>query len=103
MGSGNFKKPEGELTLRGQLEEMEELVKQTVRDGSDDITLNLIVEMTIASIHEKRPVFSNLSDEPLFYRRYIYRWVREALNEEAAIRSAQDDALAQLNHMLAGA
>ena len=71
-----------------------------VRDGSDDIALNLLVEMTITSILEKRPVFPTIAEEPLIYRRYIYRWVKEALNEEAAMRTGQQNGLDQLQTML---
>ncbi len=81
---------------------MEELVKIATRDGSDDPTLDLLVEMTIASILEKRPIFHSLAEEPLFYRRYIYRWVKEALDEEAAFRNAQQYGLDQLGATLKG-
>ncbi len=81
---------------------MEEEVKIAVRDGSDDPALGLLVEMTLASILEKRPVFPSLAEEPLFYRRYIYRWVKEALDEEAALRNAQQYALDQLGATLHG-
>ncbi len=78
------------------LDEMEEQVKIAARDGSDDLTLNLLVETTIASILEKRPLFPSIAEEPLFYRRYFYRWVKEALDDEAALRKAQQDGLEQL-------
>ena len=84
------------------LDEMEETVKIAVRDGSDDPTLDLLVEMTLASILEKRPVFASLAEEPLFYRRYIVRWVKEALDEEAALRNAQQYGLGQLGAALNG-
>ncbi len=79
---------------------MEEAVKIAVRDGSDDLALNLVVEMVIASIREKRPVFPNLAEEPLIYRRYIHRWVKEALDEEAALRNAQQYGADQLGALL---
>ena len=79
---------------------MEEEVKIAVREGSDDIALNLLIEMTIASIREKRPIFATLAEEPLFYRRYIYRWIKEALNEQAALDDAQQAGLDQLKKLM---
>ncbi len=82
------------------LDEMEEQVKIAVRDGSDDASLNLLVETTIASILDSRPLFLSLAEEPLFYRRYIYRWVKEALDEDAALRNAQQYGLNQLAQLM---
>ena len=101
MGTGAAKKEGVERSsLRVTLDEMEEAVKIAVRDGSDDTSLNLLVETAIASILSKRPVFPNIAEEPLIFRRYIARWVKEALDDEAAMKAAQDEGLDQLNALL---
>ncbi len=74
-------------------------MKIAVRDGSDDLALNLLVKTAIASIRNNRPTFQTIAEEPLFYRRYIHRWVKETLDEEAALRSAQQNGMDQLREM----
>ena len=51
-------------------------------DGTEDLVLAHLIEITRASIIEKRPVFSNLMEEPIFYRRHFVRWVIEAISEK---------------------
>lgn len=79
---------------------MEEAVKVAVKEGTDDMALSLLVETVLASINEKRPVFSTIAEEPLFYRRFFYRWVKEALEDEAALNKAQQYGMDQLGAML---
>jgi hypothetical protein len=63
---------------------MEEVVKRAVEDGTQDGVLAQLVEVTRASILEGRPLFSNLMEEPVFYRRHFKRWVREIVKERQA-------------------
>ena len=62
-----------------------------------DASIGLIVELTVAAIQEDRPLFPNPIDEPIFYRRYIKRWVREELEQNTAIARKQAADIAALN------
>jgi hypothetical protein len=55
--------------------------------------------LTIASIEERRPLFQSILDEPAFWRRHFYRWIKEFLEEEDALRKAHGDALTQLTQI----
>lgn len=62
--------------------ELEEIVKDAILTGElNDGVLATLVEMTIYSILNDRPLFANSLDEPAFYRRYFYRWVKEGIDE----------------------
>ena len=76
---------------------MEEVVRSCVTGEIPDAIIGLIVELTVAAIQEDRPLFPNLLDEPVFYRRYIKRWVREELDQNSAILKKQAADIAALN------
>jgi hypothetical protein len=61
--------------------------------------LNTLIEVTIASIEEKRPLFPSILEEPAFWRRHFYRWIKEYLEEEDALRKAQGDAISALSEI----
>jgi len=61
--------------------------------------LNTLIEVTIASIEEKRPLFSSILEEPAFWRRHFHRWIKEYLEEEDALRKAQGDAITALSEI----
>jgi len=72
---------------------MEEAVKDAILTATtDDPYLAVLIDLTASSIHEDRPLYPNLRDEPLFYRKYIKRWVREGLDELRASRKVGEDA-----------
>ncbi len=50
----------------------------------DDPVLDTLIELTLQSDTENRPLFPNLIDEPIFYRKYFKRWVHEGLLEYKA-------------------
>jgi hypothetical protein len=54
--------------------------------------------MTVISIREDRPLFPNPLDEPILYRRYIKRWVKEELEGIDAINRKQAEDIARLNN-----
>jgi hypothetical protein len=61
--------------------------------------LNSLVSVTLASIDEERPLFASILDEPVFWKRYILHWVKMYLEEEDAVRMAQENALAALSKL----
>lgn len=69
-------------------------MKNAVLDGTEDVVLSQLLEITRASIRLERPVFSNLVEEPTFYRRHFVRWVREAMDERDVTTQAIKDELA---------
>jgi hypothetical protein len=66
---------------------------------SDDLVLNTLIEVTIASIEEERPLFGSILEEPAFWRRHFYRWIKEYLEEEDALRKAQGHAITALSEI----
>jgi hypothetical protein len=94
-----LKKLEGE-ELADLLAELEEAVRSCVNGEITDVTIGLIVELTIAAIRDKRPLFPNPLDEPNFYRMYIKRWVKEELDQGEAIANKQASDLAQLKNLM---
>jgi hypothetical protein len=67
---------------------MEAAVREAVDHISDDAVLAQLVELVLEEEIEKRPLFPNLLDEPVFFRRYFRRWVMEALKEKQSIGDA---------------
>ena len=72
--------------------ELEDTVKDAVLVGSSDAILMDLLDLTIASINERRPLFQCVLDEPAFYRKYFKRWVEEALEEYARMKKVEKDA-----------
>jgi hypothetical protein len=72
------------------LEQMEEAVKNCLHGENSDKVLVLIIEMVIASIQSERPLFPSLLEEPVFYRRYLRKWVEEELELEQAMLKKQE-------------
>jgi hypothetical protein len=69
--------------------ELEELVKDAVLTGElNDGVLASLLELTVYSILNDRPIFGNVLEEPAFYRRYFYRWVKEGIDEVRKINGA---------------
>jgi hypothetical protein len=67
---------------------MEAAVREAVDHISGDAVLAQLVELVLEEEIEKRPLFPNLLDEPVFFRRYFRRWVTEALKEKQSIGDA---------------
>jgi hypothetical protein len=78
---------------------MEEAVRNCVHGEVTDAVLGLIVELIVTSLQAERPLFPNPLDEPIFYRRYLKRWVEEELEQEQAIASKQEADLRELYRM----
>ena len=73
------------------LGELEDTVKDAIlTDDYEDAVLTRLIEITLASITEKRPLFPSILDEPEFYRRYFRRWVEEGMQERIQERGAQE-------------
>lgn len=69
---------------------MKEFVKDTfLMNEYHDIVLLRLVELAVAAIRMDRPLFSNLLEEPAFYRKYFQVWIREALEERDRMQAAQ--------------
>ena len=89
LGAGQTKKLEIEASYHERLEQMEDTVKEAVMNGTEDVVLSLMIETAISSFQTGQPIFSTLSEEPLFFRRYFKRWVREAMADIAALKKAE--------------
>lgn len=63
---------------------------------SDDLALNNLVELALASIREERPLFRGILEEPAFWRRHFFRWVKNWVEEEEALQAAQSNAMLDL-------
>lgn len=50
---------------------------------SDDPILQGLLEITIASLNDGRPLFATLLEEPAFYRKFFKNWVIEGLRERS--------------------
>lgn len=68
---------------------MEEDVKDCFHGEVSDVTLGMIVNLTVASLFENRPLFPNPLEEPYFYKTYIKTWVREEIDMDRAIANKQ--------------
>ena len=69
---------------------MEEAVHDAILTGTTtDPALAILIEVTITSISEQRPIFFEPLNEPLMYRRYFKRWVADSLDELAKIEQTQ--------------
>jgi hypothetical protein len=76
--------------------DLEDEVKEAIAAGTRDVILNMLLEVTMASLVDERPLFANIIDEPLFYRRYFLPWVREGLQELRTIENASREAFETL-------
>jgi hypothetical protein len=78
-------------TREERLEELEEAVNDAVlTETTDDRVLAFLLELTITSLTEERPLFPNPLDEPLLYRRHFRKWVEEGLREATDIQKAME-------------
>ncbi len=69
---------------------MQEFVKDAILTGElDDINLIQLVDLTIYAIQNEKSLFLSPLDEPAFYRKKFYIWVREALEEKKALLQAE--------------
>ena len=59
-----------------------EAVNDAIITGhTNDEVLDLLLDITVVSITEGRPLFPNPLEEPVFYRRYFKEWVLEGLED----------------------
>ncbi len=71
--------------------ELEEHVKDAILTGEiGDPVLASLLELAIHSILNDRPLFANLLEEPAFYRRYFYRWIKEGIEEVRKVNEAAE-------------
>jgi hypothetical protein len=75
---------------------MEDAVRSAVDNGTDDLVLAKLVEITIRSIRTKKELFPELLSEPIFYARYFRTWVQSALVEREALDKFHAGALEAL-------
>ncbi len=69
---------------------MEDYVKDAILTNEfTDLCLIRLVDLTITSIRNNRPLFPTLLDEPVFFRKYFYLWVSEALEEKKMLAEAE--------------
>ncbi len=69
---------------------MEEHIKDAILANEfTDLVLLRLVELTLSSIQEERPLFPGLIEEPVFFRKYFHLWVSEALEEKKAMEQAR--------------
>lgn len=64
-----------------------------VTDGTDDLVLSRLIDITVRSIYTRRELFENPLQEPFFYARYFRPWVQSALDEKDALQSVHGQAL----------
>ncbi len=88
VGAGGPKRPVSEV-----FDELEEAVNDAIMSGqTDDRVLEILIDLTVTSEHQNRPLFPNVMDEPDFYRLYFKKWVLESLAEAAALNSLENKA-----------
>ena len=88
MGAGGPKRPVDEV-----FGELEEAVNDAILSGqTDDRVLEILIDLTVTSEHQNRPLFPTVIDEPDFYRLHFKKWVLESLAEAAALRSLEHKA-----------
>ena len=77
-----------------QLAELEDIVKDAViQERSDDLVLLKLIELELVSINEGRPLFTGSPlNDPVFYRRYFRKWVREGLEEAQKFKNVSNNA-----------
>jgi len=64
---------------------MEEAISDVVHGGdTKDLMLVTLLDLTIASIRDERPVFPSIMDEPVLYR-YFRRFTKKALDGQKKI------------------
>jgi hypothetical protein len=92
VGTGHPKSDEcGLAGDRVTFTELEDEVNDAVlTETTEDPVLAFLIEVTMASIETGRPLFSNLFDEPIFYRRHFRKWVEQSLREADQIRKIQE-------------
>lgn len=77
---------------------MEGVVKDMIlEEDFNDRVLWGMIEITMAEITTKRPLFPTLRDEPVFYRRYFRRWVEEAMQERARLQGLEQSIYEDIN------
>lgn len=97
MGTRPPKSTEDLQRLSDTLSEMEDAVKDAILTGAtDDIVLSYLIEIASYSKFTDRPLFPNPLMEPIFYRRYFYRWVVEGLAEKEKTDTATNVDLKKL-------
>jgi len=68
---------------------MAEAINDAIISGNtDDPILDTLLELVVFSVANNRPLFLDPIEEPIFYRRYFYVWVQEALEDAAKINKA---------------
>ena len=72
---------------------MEAEVRGAMGGAPCGAALSTLLEMTVVSITENRPIFENVADEPVFYRRHFYKWVKAIIDEEKAIQQSNAGAM----------
>jgi hypothetical protein len=75
---------------------MEDDVRNAVTDGTDDLVLSKLIEITARAINTKRELFPDMLSEPAFYARYFRPWVQSALEEKSAFDQFHSKALEAL-------
>ena len=78
------------------LAELEEDVRNAVIEGSQDLVLARLVDITVRSIISERELFDNPLHEPVFYQRYFRPWVNAALDERNEFDNMHNQALKSL-------
>jgi hypothetical protein len=71
-------------------------VHEAVNNGTDDLVLSKLIEITARSIHTNRELFPDPLAAPAFYERYFRAWVKSALDERAALDKFHHGALRNL-------
>ena len=81
MGAVGPKRLDGGVDPHQELlDKMEGAVKDAILSGgTEDYFLAVLIDLTVASIRENRPLFPNLMDEPILYRAFR-RFVQEGLD-----------------------
>jgi hypothetical protein len=67
-----------------------------VEDGTTDLVLANLVDVTVRSVLSKRELFESPLHEPVFYARYFRPWVQSALDERDALQGVHNQALKNL-------
>jgi hypothetical protein len=87
MGTGGPK-----ISVEDWLAELEDAVKDAIVEGrTGDRVLEILLEITLSTIADGRPLFLNPLEEPVLYR-HFRRWTTEGLEELAKLSKLEEEA-----------
>jgi hypothetical protein len=69
------------------LKQLEDEVYTAVTEGTEDLVLSTLINITLRSIRTGRELFQDPLQEPVFYIRHFRPWVQAALDDQTALEN----------------